>query len=104
MTEPMNMICPRWAKCSVPICPLDADVSDRRMLGRDPVCFYLSESVKRGAERRFEERGLRLLFQVMVHASGPLSARWSRIKRALSRATFSGSRWDALAKNRRGYE
>jgi len=46
--------CPKYEKCEAPICPLDADWRERTHLQEDRICFFLSESVKEGAETRLE--------------------------------------------------
>jgi hypothetical protein len=62
-------LCPKWNKCSAPICPLDDEWDRRRMLADEPVCFYLLEHAKEGSKARFEERGLRELYEVMIESS-----------------------------------
>lgn len=38
--------CPKWHKCSAPICPLDAEWSLRKHIKSERVCFYLAEAAK----------------------------------------------------------
>jgi hypothetical protein len=45
--------CPRFERCSAPICPLDSDWQERTQLKGEPTCFYLLEYVKGGAEADF---------------------------------------------------
>ena len=85
-------LCPKWNKCSAPACPLDPDWSKRALLNDDPVCYYMTEAVKKDAEAVFQRAGKGELFAV-VSASIPLmSARWSRVRRALERSKTKGSR------------
>ncbi|HUW76534.1 MAG TPA: hypothetical protein VMV70_07605 [Gallionella sp.] len=84
--------CPRFLKCDAPICPLDADWRKRILLSDDPTCFFLTESVKHGAETVFEGAGLKELHSAMAVACPSITARHSRIQKALERAKLSGSR------------
>jgi len=40
--------CPKFLKCSAPICPLDRDWKQRTHLKGERVCFYLREMTVRG--------------------------------------------------------
>ena len=40
--------CPKFKKCSAPICPVDPDWHTRVHLKSERVCFYLREAVKAG--------------------------------------------------------
>lgn len=46
--------CPKFLKCSAPICPLDEEWHLRKHLLGDPICPYLSEYSKPGAEERLQ--------------------------------------------------
>ena len=85
-------MCPKWEKCNAPICPLDPEWEKRSMLGEDPTCFYLSESVKPNAEAVFQERGLGELFKVITESAPAIISLWSRIRHNLERAKTTGSR------------
>lgn len=85
-------LCPKWERCSAPICPLDPEALKRVMTDDDPVCFYLSEVAKPNAEAVFRGRGRTKLFEAISKQVQPLSTRWGRIRRALERAKTSGSR------------
>ena len=84
--------CPKYDKCSVPICPLEDSLFKRTLLKEDPTCFYLTESVKDGAETRFKGSGLGWLYKKVVRATPHLISRYPRICSALKRAKQSGSR------------
>lgn len=90
-------ICPKWHKCSVPLCPLDRHVFTRVMLSDEPVCYYLTEAAKIDAEAIFHRRGRAELFGVISTLIQPMSSRWGRIRRALERAKYKGSRMATLA-------
>ena len=90
--------CPRWSKCSAPICPLDDQWNWRVMTNSDSVCFYLVESVKRGAEARFRGRSLGHLYELMVEAYPRISSGWSRIRRVLQRSMDKDTRLNAFSK------
>lgn len=51
MLNPM-MACPRYAKCSASICPLDPDWEARFHLPGERVCRWLTELAKPGGEGR----------------------------------------------------
>ena len=84
--------CPKWHSCSVPVCPLDHLWAHRSMQSEDPVCFYLSEAVKDGAEARFEGAGLGEIFHQVTKVLPEVVLSSGRIARTLERAGASGSR------------
>lgn len=84
--------CPKFLKCNAPICPLDPDWRTRVLFSEDPTCFYLTESVKHGAEIVFQGAGLRELYEVIVRLTPDITARHARIRKALERAKLNGFR------------
>jgi hypothetical protein len=66
------------------------------MLHHEPVCFYLLEHAKKGSKARFEERGLRELYEVIGRVLPDQSSKWRRIARTYERAKASGSRIERL--------
>lgn len=68
------------------------------MTNSDSVCFYLVESVKRGAEARFRGRSLDHLYELMVEAYPRISSGWSRIRRVLQRSMDKDTRLNAFSK------
>lgn len=62
------------------------------MLGEDPTCFYMTESVKDGARTVFERAGLGGLFNILVLVRPSISFSYPRIRRSLERAELTGSR------------
>jgi hypothetical protein len=86
--------CPKYEKCSAPLCPLDPNWINAKHLNGERVCFYLGEVQKGGSEALFGGRGLGELYRVMVRATPDISARWGAIKNALTRAAKTDSRMD----------
>ena len=84
--------CPKYEKCSAPICPLDPNWERAIHLNHERVCFYLCEAQKENSEAIFGGRGLSKLHQIMVEVAPAISCRWTTIKKALTRAAKSGSR------------
>jgi hypothetical protein len=84
--------CPKFNICNAPICPLDEHWRKRKLTNGDSTCYYLTESVKRGAGAVFEGAGLGLLLQQIVAARQSIIDTHPRIKIALQRASLSGSR------------
>jgi hypothetical protein len=84
--------CPKFGKCSAPICPLDLNWKKSCHLQHERVCFYLCEAQKLGSEALFGGRGLSELHQIMVEVAPEISCRWATIKKALARAAMTDSR------------
>jgi len=84
--------CPKFSKCSAPICPIDALWALRTMRNSESVCFYLLEHAKTDSRAEFEGRGLGDLHRRIGDLLPDLVSRWGRIKRFYERAKFSGSR------------
>ena len=84
--------CPKWSKCSAPICPLDGNWHLRKMLRNDPACFYFLEHAKVGSKVRFEERGLTALYESIDGRLPSFTERWGRLRRFYERAKTSGAR------------
>jgi hypothetical protein len=66
------------------------------MLADEPVCFYLLEHAKEGSKARFEERGLRELYEVIDRVLPEQSSKWGKLRRTYKRAKTSGSRLETL--------
>lgn len=52
----MSLNCPRFNKCDAPLCPIDPEWRQRRMLKNERVCHYLTEVTKPGAFDRYIHR------------------------------------------------
>ena len=94
MTEPSKTTntCPKFHTCNSPICPLDKDWRKRVNDINDSICYYLIESVKEGAQARFEGALLGELYQVIVSVRGEISKHFKRIKKKLEVAENTPSR------------
>ena len=84
--------CPKFEKCSAPICPLDPNWERASHLQHDRVCFYLCEVQKDNSDVIFGDRGLGELYKLIVEATQEISWRWGAIQRALIKARKSSSR------------
>lgn len=84
--------CPRWDRCCAPICPLHDEWARCSMQSKDPVCFYLSEYVKDGAETRFQEAGLNHIHRRIGEVLPDMLDAHGRIRRALERSAETGAR------------
>ena len=84
--------CPKFRRCNAPICPLDPHMLHRAHLKGEPVCFYLLEYVKPGAEARFQGSTAKKLYQAMETVRPELIARYAPLKRALARAAQTASK------------
>ena len=70
--------CAKFARCSAPICPLDAAHLNSAHLEGERVCFYLLEYVKPNALGRFKglHRGETLVSDNAEHLSGHHGPLW----------------------------
>jgi len=101
--------CPKYANCSVPVCPLDDDWRERTQMNYEPVCFYLQEAVKDGGKQRVMHgtpdgmaETVFLVLDELAHTHGH-----SYIRYRLRRASSSGSRIDAalrLSESQEGHD
>jgi len=78
--------CPKFDRCSAPICPLDPDVFRRVYLPGEAICFYLAESVKPGAEARFRQVHSGNAIWEAIRALDPPLSRYALLRKALQRA------------------
>ena len=85
-------MCPKFLTCNAPVCVLDSDWHKRSSHNEDATCFYLTESVKDGAETHFQVAGLGELYQQILRVRPYIIQRHSRIARKLEAAKQSGSR------------
>lgn len=101
----MNMSdCPKYNKCSAPICPLDPDWKKRSMAKDERVCFYLREAVKEGAQQRFSggiaeeiyRQAVSLLPQMVIHVN--------YLQKRLQKAQETGSKMGHFPEQRRAAE
>lgn len=85
--------CPKYSHCNANLCPLDPDISERSYLQGEPVCFYMLESAKKGAENRFKSvhSGDKLL-QAIRDTLPALLIRCAPLRKPLDRAKRTGPR------------
>jgi hypothetical protein len=84
--------CPKFIKCSAPICPLDPEWERRAHGKEDRVCFYMMEYAKADSKRLFEGAGRGYLYQTISRVISEIRSRHYSINRAYIRANKSGSR------------
>lgn len=89
--------CSRYQYCSANLCPLDADWRLRVVYSNEPVCYYLMEASKNGAEARFEMSGEGEMYARVAEVREDMKNTHSRVRCALERAKTTGSR---MAKRR----
>ncbi len=84
--------CPRFDKCSAPICPLDREWSLRVYRKGEPICFYLLEYVKPNAKDQFQGSIGVPIYEAIQTSIDAMSHRYAPLRRALERAKRTGSR------------
>ena len=84
--------CPKFIKCSAPICPLDPNWRARTHLRGEPVCFYLREYSKVGPRLKFEGGLTEQTHITLVRAYLGITAAFYDIKKQLKRSAKTGSR------------
>ena len=84
--------CPKWQKCSAPICPLDHNIESRVHIKGDRVCFYLCEYVKPGGIAALTGRVATEHLEAVVRAYCDIVPRCAPLKFALARASKTASR------------
>ncbi len=92
--------CPRFDRCSAPICPVDPDWKLRVYRKGEPICFYLLEYVKPDAEAQFQGSiGVQIYAAIKKHLDA-ISHRYAPLSRALERAKRTGSRMTTFKQTR----
>jgi hypothetical protein len=71
--EPMTR-CPRFERCSAPLCPLDPQRPRRSHLRGEAVCAHLRELVKAGGPDRVRHAVAQDLFELIAAAAAELTA------------------------------
>lgn len=84
--------CPKYEKCSAPICPLDKDWKIRVLCIEDSTCFYLLESVKDTSATHFELAQLGVLYERICEVRDDICTTHKRISNKVKAAKNSGSR------------
>lgn len=93
--------CPKWTRCSVPICPLDPQASARIMLPGEQVCTYISEFVKDSSSKTFDAAGLGWLHSAIKTVLPEIEHTHSAIRYRLKRAKKTGSKIAAASNLRK---
>jgi len=91
-SKPVPTDCPKWSRCTAPICPLDPDWRNRRMLKGESICAYLLEASRhhgRLPERVNVTQGLR---SAIAEAYPQIKLAAYPIQRRLRRAAVAGPR------------
>lgn len=84
--------CPKFDKCSAPICPLDEHWRERKHLDGEPVCLWLRELAKPGGEAILGGALRGEQAQAIGRAAPGIIARWRTVRRELQRASRYGSK------------
>jgi hypothetical protein len=92
--------CPKFIACRAPVCPLDRDWFVRRHIPGEPVCHWLLEASKPGAEANFGGAGRGELYRHVSSVALSIAERHAPIRRALERAARYGSRLGRKAPGR----
>ena len=79
--------CPRFNRCSAPICPLDPDWSRSKMLRDEHMCYYLAEASKAGAYERFRERHDFDIYMVAEESLPGMRKAFKELDREIKRAS-----------------
>ena len=99
--------CPKFNKCSAPVCPLYKSIYEQEHLENERACYYLLEAQKIDSEVNFDQSGLGELYEAMVRATHEVFAKPERnkyLQKQLLKAATSGSRMARginLIKNRK---
>lgn len=88
--------CPKFERCSAPICPLDSQPSVH--LTGEPICFYLQEVVKNGGFARISAYTPGEMAKNISLKLPEITSRYADIKTRLDRCSMTGSRIDNFKK------
>jgi len=87
--------CPRFDKCSAPICPFDTAWKTRTHVKGEATCGLLMESVKLGGEARLKGYLPAEQVEVVLRLRPDICARWGDVKRRLAQSAKTGSKLEA---------
>ena len=90
--------CPKYAKCSANICPIDPDWQLRTHMKGERICLYLREYVKQGGIARLRGSLPKEMLEKIALNLPDIWSRYGNIKRSLERAAKTDSKIDALKK------
>lgn len=95
--------CPRYQRCSAPICPLDPDWQLRKHLDGDSVCGLLLELAKDGGEATLRACLPEEVVAAAVTLAPAIRGTHGPVRRAWEKAAKSGSRIRNFAAQRAGW-
>jgi len=81
--------CPRFERCSAPICPIDPEWQKRVYKKGDPVCFYLRQHAKDPLWGQKARGVARKLIDKVGEVYPQIVERYAALKTALVRASKS---------------
>ena len=87
--------CPKFNKCSAPVCPLYKSIYEQEHLENERACCYLLEAQKIDSEGNFNQSGLGELYKLMVRATHEVFAQPENhkyLQKKLLKAATSSSR------------
>jgi hypothetical protein len=84
--------CDKFPHCSANICPLDPEWEYRTYKKGEPVCYYMLEAVKPGAESRLRGTIEGITYQAIGIVIQPMKCRYGPLKNRLERAKQTNSR------------
>ena len=93
-------LCPRYDRCSAPVCPLDPAWRLRSHLKGEPVCGLLLELSKTDGEATLRGFLPAEVAQAAITLAPTLLARHAPLRRASEKAAKTGSRLAQLARRR----
>ena len=79
--------CPRFNRCSAPLCPLDPHWSRPKMLRDEHICYYLTEASKAGAHERFQNRHDFDIYMVAEESLPGMRKTFKELDREIRRAS-----------------
>lgn len=92
--------CPRYTRCSAPICPLDADWRLRRHLEGESVCGLVLELAKDGGEATLRASLTGEVVATLATLAPSILAAQGPVRRAYEKASKTGSRLRSFAAQR----
>lgn len=87
--------CPRYDKCSAPLCPLDLEWRRRNHLQGERVCYFLREAVKDGAATRFKATANEEIFAAATRMLSEPENLGAYVRQRLRDAAQTNSRVDS---------
>ena len=83
--------CPRFNRCSAPLCPLDPHWRRCKMLRDEHMCYYPTEASKEGAHERFRDRYDFDIYMVAEESLPGMRKAFKELDREIKRASERSS-------------